>query len=354
VSIELHPSSSNASCALLNCICLYLVHLVVLHHFLEMSSSLRAPEPFSFGASDLAAQWGIWRRQFSWYLVATNGGLNVDEEQMVGVLITLLGSEGLKIYDTFVFTDAADARKIEPVLDKFTAYFEPRRSEVFERFKFLRRHQLPGETFDAWLIDLRGLVKTCGYGTGVDSVLRDQIVLGVADPLVREKLLYEKDLQLATACEIVRACESSKAQLSQIATSSTAEAAHAVRVDLVAGRLKDSQSRRSELSMSSNRPLINTQPSSIPSVKIAAGLIGKISVESPILRVLIVVWSAIYPVAVRNPPSPARCQHVQHQTPRPMFMLWRRRHTGLVMSKVAVRRWPSRGQLKKATTSLMP
>ncbi|XP_045024072.1 uncharacterized protein LOC123469327 [Daphnia magna] len=193
-----------------------------------MSSSLRAPEPFSFGASDLAAQWGIWRRHFSWYLVATNASANVDEEQMVGVLITLLGSEGLKIYDTFVFTPATDAIKITPVLDKFTAHFEPRRSEVFERFKFLRRHQLAGETFDSWLIDLRGLVKSCGYGTGVDSVLRDQIVLGVADPLVRDKLLFEKDLLLNTACDIVRACESSKAQLSQINTSSTAEAAHAI------------------------------------------------------------------------------------------------------------------------------
>ncbi len=152
----------------------------------------------------------------------------MDEEQMVGVLITLLCSDGLKIYDTFVFTPATDTRKIEPVLDTFTAHFEPRRSEVFERFKFLRRHQLPGETFDSCLIDLHGLVKTCGYGTGVDSVLQDQIVLGVADPLVREKLLYEKDLLLTTACEIVRACESSKAQLSQINTSSTAEAAHAI------------------------------------------------------------------------------------------------------------------------------
>lgn len=107
-----------------------------------MASSLRAPEPFSFIASDLVAQWGIWRRQFEWYLVATRSGLNVDEEQMVGVLLTLLGSEGLKIYDTFVFAPPADARKVVPVLEPITitAHFEPRRSEVFERFKFLRRH----------------------------------------------------------------------------------------------------------------------------------------------------------------------------------------------------------------------
>jgi hypothetical protein len=57
---------------------------------------MKAPEPFSFCASDLAAQWDLWRKQFSWYLVVTRSGLNVDEEQMVGTLITLLGSEGLK------------------------------------------------------------------------------------------------------------------------------------------------------------------------------------------------------------------------------------------------------------------
>ena len=77
----------------------------------------------------------------------------------------------VKIYDTFTFTVVADARKIQPVLDKFTDHFEPRRSEVFERFKFLRLHQTPGETLDSWLIDLRGLVKICNYGTSVDSVL---------------------------------------------------------------------------------------------------------------------------------------------------------------------------------------
>ena len=93
-----------------------------------------------------------------------------------------------------MFADQADARKIDPVLNKFTAHFEPRRCEVYERFKFLKRHQLPDETFDTWLIELRSLVKTCNYSAVVDSFLRDMIVLGVADHLVRKKLLYEKDL----------------------------------------------------------------------------------------------------------------------------------------------------------------
>ena len=40
----------------------------------------------------------------------------------------------------------------------------------------------------------------------VESVLRDRIVLGVADSQTREKLCFEKSLDLAKACDIVRAC----------------------------------------------------------------------------------------------------------------------------------------------------
>ena len=50
---------------------------------------------------------------------------------------------------------------------------------------------MPGETLDSWWINLRGLVKMSSYGTSVESVVRDKIVLGVADPLLHETLLYE-------------------------------------------------------------------------------------------------------------------------------------------------------------------
>lgn len=44
-------------------------------------------------------------------------------------------------------------------------------------------------------------MKKCGYRTGVDSVLRDQIVLGFVNPIVRENFLHEKDFLLEKACE---------------------------------------------------------------------------------------------------------------------------------------------------------
>jgi hypothetical protein len=192
-----------------------------------MASSLKFPDPFNFTASNLALEWRQWRKQFEWFILATRKG-EKDEDVLVGVLLSLLGRDGVKIYETFVFADAADAKKIKPVLDEFSDYFEPIKCEVFDRFRFHKRHQQQGESFDTWLVDLMSLVKSCNYGTDavIKSVLRDQIVLGVASDVVREKLLYDQGLTFASACAIVRACESSSSQLSQIAVRS--DAVHAL------------------------------------------------------------------------------------------------------------------------------
>lgn len=76
------------------------------------------------------------------------------------MLLTLLGMEGLKIYDTFVFATAGDQNKMKLVLEKFDTHFEPQRSDIFNRFKFLSRKQRDGETVDAWLVDLRAMAKS--------------------------------------------------------------------------------------------------------------------------------------------------------------------------------------------------
>lgn len=92
--IQCHPPSS-------------LVYFVgIVKNSLAMANSLKTPDPIVF-SGDLAAQWSTWRRQFEWYLKATRKG-EVDEEVLVGVLLTFLGAAGLKIYDTVVFSTAGN------------------------------------------------------------------------------------------------------------------------------------------------------------------------------------------------------------------------------------------------------
>ena len=112
------------------------------------------------------------------------------------------------------------------MLKKFRDYCEPRKDEVFERYKFWQREQREGESIDQregepidqregepidqWVNDLRILLSSCEYEDQKQSNLRDRIVFGVADIPVKVR---ESDLNLAKALDICHAAEASKVQM---------------------------------------------------------------------------------------------------------------------------------------------
>lgn len=69
-----------------------------------------------------------------------------------------------------MFATAGDKKKIQSVLDKLNGHFEPLKSEVLDQLKFLRRHQQPGESFDSWVVCLRGLVHIVDLSKACDIV----------------------------------------------------------------------------------------------------------------------------------------------------------------------------------------
>ncbi|KAK4013936.1 hypothetical protein OUZ56_026484 [Daphnia magna] len=123
-----------------------------------------------------------------------------DEDVQVGVLLTLLGLEGPRIYETFTWSAAAN--------DVLTLI--PSHGKV----------RLLNATSFSLVINGRSLIATCEYDAQRDSILRDQIVIGFADVKTHEILLFDPQLTLKTAIEIFRACESSSA----IADKMTSEA----------------------------------------------------------------------------------------------------------------------------------
>jgi hypothetical protein len=125
------------------------------------------PDPFNFSAPNLALEWSQWRCQFDWYILATRKD-EKDEEIIVGVLLSLLGREGIKIYEALALPAA------DEVLDALSTYFQPLKSEVFDRFLFHRRHQQPSESCDTRLVDHLSLVTPCNYGAAavIESISR--------------------------------------------------------------------------------------------------------------------------------------------------------------------------------------
>lgn len=78
---------------------------------------------------------------------------------------------------------------------KFAEYCQPRKNVPFERYRFNKRVQEAGESYDQYKTALRKLAEGCDFNSITpDEILRDRIVFGIRDNKVRERLLRESHL----------------------------------------------------------------------------------------------------------------------------------------------------------------
>ena len=87
---------------------------------------------------------------------------------------------------------------------------------TFERHLFFVRDQAQGETTDRYVTALRTLAATCEFGELKESLIRDRLVCGLSNAVVKERLLRTKGLKLQTALDTCRAAELAKEQVKEI------------------------------------------------------------------------------------------------------------------------------------------
>ena len=76
-----------------------------------------------------------------------------------------------------------DQNKIQPVLQKFTAYCQPLKNVPFERYKFYSRMQESGESYDHYQTALRQLVERFEFESITpNQILHDKLCLEFAIP----------------------------------------------------------------------------------------------------------------------------------------------------------------------------
>ena len=138
-----------------------------------------------------------------------------SEEVQVATLLTVIGEEAREVFSTFSgWEHEGDNKKIEPVLAKFERYCEPQKNIPFQRYRFNRRCQESGESYDQYRTALRKLADSCDFASITpDEILRDRLVFGIRDSKTRERLLREPSLTLKRTDEICHAAESMTTQL---------------------------------------------------------------------------------------------------------------------------------------------
>ena len=80
------------------------------------------------------------------------------------------------------FEPETNSKDLDAVITKFDEFCIGETNETYECFNFNSRQQKEGETVDQYMTALRTLAQTCGFCNCLqDSLLRDRLVLGIAD-----------------------------------------------------------------------------------------------------------------------------------------------------------------------------
>ncbi|XP_035232918.1 uncharacterized protein LOC118204730 [Stegodyphus dumicola] len=98
---------------------------------------------------------------------------------------------------------------------------EEKKNIIYERL-FFTRNQTASETIDEYVTDLRNKARTCEFAQLKDSLIKDKIVCGIKDDVVRARLLHETELTLEKALDICRSAEISAHQMKIIKDEETA------------------------------------------------------------------------------------------------------------------------------------
>ena len=122
-------------------------------------------------------------------VVLFNGPLDESPpNRQADLVVKWLGSEaGLTLHSLSLMYDEPDT-----IFNALRKVFRPIGNRTMSRFKFKSLKQKQGATVDAYMAELKVLIKECGYDQNMQQILlKDQFIFGVTVHEIQEQLLNE-------------------------------------------------------------------------------------------------------------------------------------------------------------------
>ena len=185
--------------------------------------TLKPPGPMNFGTGNVSDAWKRWKQQWNLYSKAS-GADSKSEDVQCAIFLHVIGEEGIELFNTFDIP-ADDKDKISPLLKLFEDYCNPKKNITFERYKFNARNQKDGEPCDQYVTELKTLAQSCDFKDLKEELIRDRIVIGLYDGVLRARLLRETDLTLTKTISMCRTHEASQEHLKSLEAASSSSAA---------------------------------------------------------------------------------------------------------------------------------
>ncbi|KAK3880120.1 hypothetical protein Pcinc_015388 [Petrolisthes cinctipes] len=166
---------------------------------------LLRPERFDSDPSSSAApqEWRHWFMTFENFL----GALPQENQNKLSLLINFISP---RIYETI-----SECTTYNSAIDNLKSQYMKPTNAVFARHRLATRRQQSAESLDEYLQALKSLSKDCVFKAVTatqhcEESIRDAFISGLQSSLIRQRLLENKTLDLATAVDQARALDSAQ------------------------------------------------------------------------------------------------------------------------------------------------
>ena len=166
-----------------------------------------------FDCSD--GDWKAYQERLEQLFVVNEVEAN-DEAGRRAALLTVCGRDAYNLLRTLCAPKKPSEESYANLCKKMEEHFNPKPSEVMQRFSFHSRMRTANETVVEYVAALRRIAADCNFGNQLDENLRDRLVCGVNDCAIQRRLLSESNLDLTKALAIATAAEATTRHLSHL------------------------------------------------------------------------------------------------------------------------------------------
>lgn len=164
-----------------------------------MASLQIEPLPLSEDAADWFA-----RMEAAKTILEVSCGQSMDSKTY---LIAVIGKDALSLLKDLLSPKNIDAVAYDVIKSTLLTHLVRQRLEIAERFAFYAVVQEDGESVSLFFSRLKKAAEHCNFGSYLDDMLRDRLVLGCRSEDARRKLLQTDKLTLSDALDILRSFE---------------------------------------------------------------------------------------------------------------------------------------------------
>lgn len=185
-------------------------------------------EPFSSSGSNLSQIWKTWKSKFQIYLKALK--YHKEENDIQVALFLQVGGEEIRRRYESLEIKKDDETKLEDIIKSFDKYFEDYKNVTQASYVFWKMVQAPNESFDDFLTRIRIQSHECEFGVAEERNLKDKIIHGISDNKLRERLLRERKITLASVVENCKNAEIAKGHAESMQTHSNVPSSEEINV----------------------------------------------------------------------------------------------------------------------------